>query len=190
MLAYIVRRLFLIIPTLLGIMIINFVIVQLAPGGPVEQMIAELRGEAVGATERFSGGGADVNQEVQPSGGERGSNTTYRGAQGLDPEVIAEIERMFGFDKPLHERFLLMMGNYIQFDFGESYFRDRRVVDLVLEKMPVSISIGCGQPFLSILSRSLWGWPRRHGTGAVSTSGPAVWLSSAMRCRLSSLPYF
>ncbi|WP_299394882.1 microcin C ABC transporter permease YejB [Pelagibius sp.] len=145
MLAYIVRRLFLIIPTLLGIMIINFVIVQLAPGGPVEQLIAELSGEAVGATERFSGGGADVNQQTQPSGGaagDRGSNTTYRGAQGLDPEVIKEIERMFGFDKPMHERFLLMMGNYIQFDFGESYFRDRRVVDLVIEKMPVSISLG------------------------------------------------
>ncbi|WP_422368899.1 microcin C ABC transporter permease YejB [Pelagibius sp.] len=144
MLAYIVRRLFLIIPTLLGIMIINFVIVQLAPGGPVEQMIAELSGEAVGATERFSGGGADTNQQVQQSGGggERSPNTTYRGAQGLDPEVIAKIERMFGFDKPLHERFLLMMGNYLQFDFGESYFRDRRVVDLVLEKMPVSISLG------------------------------------------------
>ncbi|WP_299620179.1 microcin C ABC transporter permease YejB [Pelagibius sp.] len=142
MLAYIVRRLFLIIPTLLGIMIINFVIVQLAPGGPVEQLIAELSGEAVGATERFSGSGADVNQQVQERGGEGGSNTTYRGAQGLDPEVIKEIERMFGFDKPMHERFLLMMGNYLRFDFGESYFRDRRVVELVLEKMPVSISLG------------------------------------------------
>ena len=142
MLAYIVRRLLLIIPTLFGIMVINFMIVQLAPGGPVEQLLAELSGEAVGATERFSGGGADVNQQARPSGGERSPNTQYRGAQGLDPEVVKDIERMFGFDKPLHERFLLMMGNYLRFDFGESYFRDRRVVDLVLEKMPVSISLG------------------------------------------------
>ena len=142
MLAYIVRRLFLIIPTLLGIMIINFVIVQLAPGGPVEQLIAELSGEAVGATERFSGSGSDLGPQPEPGSGERSANTTYRGAQGLDPEVIEEIERMFGFDKPMHERFLLMMGNYLRFDFGESYFRDRRVVDLVLEKMPVSISLG------------------------------------------------
>ena len=142
MLAYIIRRLFLIIPTLFGIMVINFVIVQLAPGGPVEQMLSELRGEAVGATERFSGGGDDSVQQPQVGAGERDVSSRYRGAQGLDPEVIKEIERMFGFDKPLHERFLLMMGNYIQFDFGESYFRDRRVVDLVLEKMPVSISLG------------------------------------------------
>lgn len=151
MLAYIARRLLLIIPTLLGIMIINFVIVQLAPGGPVEQLIAELSGEAVGATERFSGGGADTNQQVQENLGGQNSNTTYRGAQGLDPEVIAEIERMFGFDKPMHERFLLMMGNYLQFDFGESYFHDRRVVDLVLEKMPVSITIGLWTTLITYL---------------------------------------
>lgn len=151
MLAYIARRLLLIIPTLLGIMIINFVIVQLAPGGPVEQLIAELRGEAIGATERFSGGGADVNQQTQQTNSNQGSNTTYRGAQGLDPEVIKEIERMFGFDKPLHERFLLMMGNYLQFDFGESYFQERRVVDLVLEKMPVSITIGLWTTLITYL---------------------------------------
>ena len=142
MTAYIIRRLFLIIPTLFGIMVINFAIVQLAPGGPVEQMLAELRGEAVGATERFSGGGSDAAQQPQASAGERDVSSRYRGAQGLDPEVVKEIERMFGFDKPMHERFLSMIGNYVVFDFGESYFRDRRVVDLVLEKMPVSISLG------------------------------------------------
>lgn len=151
MLAYIARRLLLIIPTLLGIMIINFVIVQLAPGGPVEQLIAELQGEAVGATERFSGGGADVGQQAQQTNSNQGSNTTYRGAQGLDPEVIKEIERMFGFDKPMHERFFLMMGNYLQFDFGESYFQERRVVDLVLEKMPVSITIGLWTTLITYL---------------------------------------
>ena len=142
MLPYIIRRLLLIIPTLFGIMVVNFVIVQFAPGGPVEQMLAELRGEAVGATERFSGGGADSVQQPQVGAGERDVSSRYRGAQGLDPEVVKEIERMFGFDKPMHERFFLMIGNYAQFDFGESYFRDRRVVDLVLEKMPVSISLG------------------------------------------------
>ncbi len=142
MLPYIIRRLLLIIPTLFGIMVVNFVIVQFAPGGPVEQMLAELRGEAVGATERFSGGGADSVQQSQAGAGERDVSSRYRGAQGLDPEVVKEIERMFGFDKPMHERFFLMIGNYAQFDFGESYFRDRRVVDLVLEKMPVSISLG------------------------------------------------
>ena len=144
MLAYIIRRLILIVPTLLGIMILNFLIVQLAPGGPVEQMLAQLQGEAVEATARVSGGQGDIQGGQQQQGELGGSQNTskYRGAQGLHPEVIAEIEKMFGFDKPLHERFLLMMGNYIKFDFGDSYFRDQRVVDLVIDKLPVSISIG------------------------------------------------
>jgi len=147
MLAYIVRRLLLIVPTLLGIMIINFAVVQFAPGGPVEQIIAQLSGDAVGATARI-GGSSGSETGVGQSGGQAttaaGSAATskYRGAQGLDPEFIAELERQFGFDKPLHERFLLMIGNYLRFDFGESYFRDRRVIDLVLDKLPVSISLG------------------------------------------------
>jgi microcin C transport system permease protein len=144
MTAYIVRRLLLIIPTLIGIMLVNFAIVQLAPGGPVEQMLAQLQGEAVGATERFTGGRGDVQRapgEGQSSA--RGDTTSkYRGAQGLDPALVKEIERMFGFDKPMHERFLIMMRNYATFDFGESYFRDRKVIDLLLDKMPVSISLG------------------------------------------------
>jgi len=144
MLAYIIRRLLLIIPTLLGIMVINFVVVQLAPGGPVEQMIAQLQGEAVDATARVSGSGGDAPGGARPSGAERTSDVTsrYRGAQGLDPEIILEIERMFGFDKPAHERFLIMMRNYLTFDFGQSFFRDQTVFDLVLDKMPVSISLG------------------------------------------------
>ena len=141
MLAYIVRRLLLIIPTLFGIMVINFVVIQFAPGGPVEQLIAQLQGEAVDATARFTGSQGDVAQS-QASGQQSAATSKYRGAQGLDPEVILEIERMFGFDKPLHERFFTMIGNYLRFDFGESYFRDRRVIDLVLEKLPVSISLG------------------------------------------------
>ena len=140
MLAYIFRRLLLIIPTLLGIMIINFIIVQAAPGGPVEQMIAQITGTAVQATARVSGGGGGETA-AKPKATTNGSSK-YRGAQGLPPEMIKEIEKQFGFDKPAHERFIHMIGNYMVFDFGDSFFRDRKVIDLVLDKMPVSISIG------------------------------------------------
>ena len=136
MLAYIIRRLLLIIPTLFGIMLINFAIVQFAPGGPVEQIIAQVTGTAVQATARFAGSGG----EVATSSG--GSGERYRGAQGLDPGFVKELEKLYGFDKPAPERFWLMMKQYVQFDFGRSFFRDRSVVDLVLEKMPVSISLG------------------------------------------------
>ena len=144
MLAYIVRRLLLIIPTLIGIMVINFVIVQAAPGGPIEQMLAQLQGTGVDATARIGGtsGGSDLPPQAQQSGGGEQITGRYRGAQGLDPEFIKQLEKQFGFDKPMHERFLQMMGNYLVFDFGTSYFRDQRVVDLVLDKMPVSISLG------------------------------------------------
>jgi microcin C transport system permease protein len=140
MTAYIIRRLLLIIPTLLGIMVINFVVIQLAPGGPVEQAIAQLTGEGAQITERITRSGTGEALQV----GTKAQDVTsrYRGAQGLDPDFIAELEKRFGFDKPMHERFILMMGNYLVFDFGESFFRDRKVVDLVLEKMPVSISLG------------------------------------------------
>ncbi|MEM6617414.1 MAG: microcin C ABC transporter permease YejB [Pseudomonadota bacterium] len=150
--AYILRRLLLMIPTLLGIMLVSFIIVQFAPGGPVERVIAQLQGTDVSATERISGGGGDfAGQEAQQpgSGADANINSKYRGAQGLDPEFIAELEEQFGFDKPAHERFLLMLGNYIRFDFGESYFRDISVIDLVLEKMPVSISLGLWMTLIS-----------------------------------------
>jgi len=136
--AYIFRRLLLIIPTLAGIMIINFVIVQAAPGGPVEQTLAKMRGEAVSATARVSG--SDAADGVGSSG--NSSSSKYRGAQGLDPDIIQDIEKLYGFDKPPLERFLKMMGSYVRFDFGESFFRDTKVIDLVKEKMPVSISLG------------------------------------------------
>ena len=139
MIAYIIRRLALIIPTLLGIMTLNFFVIQIAPGGPVEQMIAKLQGTEVSSTERISGGGEDIKQS---SGSKAGGESKYRGAQGLDPELVQEIERMYGFDKPIHVRFLEMLRNYLVFDFGESFFRDRKVTDLILEKMPVSISLG------------------------------------------------
>jgi microcin C transport system permease protein len=139
MLAYIVRRLLLIVPTLLGIMILNFVIVQAAPGGPVEQMISKITGMGVEATARIGGQAGGEVGKAPPPGAEAGK---YRGARGLDPEFVKQIERQFGFDKPAHERFLMMLSSYVRFDFGNSYFRDRSVIDLVLDKMPVSISLG------------------------------------------------
>ncbi len=139
MLAYIIRRLLLVIPTLLGIMVLNFAIIQAAPGGPVEQMISQLKGKSVDATARISG---STGEGGSASYSGAGSGGKYRGAQGLDPELIAEIEKMYGFDKPPMERFFEMMRKYIMFDFGESFFRDRKVTDLVMEKMPVSISLG------------------------------------------------
>jgi len=146
MFAYIVRRVLLMIPTLLGIMLINFAIVQFAPGGPVEQLIAQITGTDAAATARIGGGGgAEVgggSAQGARTADAGGASSKYRGAQGLDPAFIASLEKQFGFDKPLHERFLLMLGNYVQFDFGKSYFRDETVVNLVLEKMPVSISLG------------------------------------------------
>ncbi len=147
MLAYIARRLALILPTLLGIMVINFVVVQFAPGGPVEQVIAQVTGTAVDATARLSGtaGGGELSggsptPGVLGASGDAGAK--YRGAQGLDPAFIKKIEQQFGFDKPAHERFFLMLGNFARLDFGESYFRSRPVIDLIVEKLPVSISLG------------------------------------------------
>jgi microcin C transport system permease protein len=154
MLAYVVRRLLLIIPTLFGIMVINFVVIQTAPGGPVEQLIQQLTKGGVGAdvTARVSGTGTgDVvrGSETRASAGE--GTSQYRGARGLDPEFVKQIERMYGFDKPMYERFFQMIGQYLRFDFGTSYFRDQSVVDLVLEKMPVSISIGLWTTLLTYL---------------------------------------
>jgi microcin C transport system permease protein len=131
--SYILRRLALIIPTLLGIMLLNFLIVQAAPGGPVEQMIAEIEGFGSGALDRASGGG---------SGGEVSGGSDSRASQGLPPELLEEIRVMYGFDKPPHERFLKMIGDYATFDFGESFYRQQTVTELIVDKMPVSISLG------------------------------------------------
>ena len=168
--AYVLRRLALILPTLLGIMALNFVLVQFAPGGPIEQILAEVEeGAHGGATERFAGGG-------DSGGGDQGQqgDIGYRGAQGMDPEFIAELEVQFGFARivcaegyegepdvaaeacekqpiPLVERFFIMMGNYLTFDFGESFYRSIDVIDLILEKMPVSISLGLWTTLLAYL---------------------------------------
>ncbi|MGO6682858.1 microcin C ABC transporter permease YejB [Rhizobium leguminosarum] len=134
--AYVIRRLLLMIPTIVGIMAISFIVIQFAPGGPVEQVIAQLTGQADGADQRLSGGGDLMGD----GGGDEGSR--YRGAQGLDPELIAKLEKQFGFDKPPLTRFLEMMWNYSRFDFGESFFRNTSVLELIKEKLPVSISLG------------------------------------------------
>jgi len=139
MLNYILRRLLLMIPTLLGIMLVSFVVIQFVPGGPVERMIAELQGHGSEATSRFSGGGSS---DFAAGGGATGEQSNYRGAQGLDPEFIKELEKMYGFDKPAPERFMIMLKNYATFDLGTSYYRDVSVIDLMIEKMPVSISLG------------------------------------------------
>ncbi|MBX9458169.1 MAG: microcin C ABC transporter permease YejB [Rhizobium sp.] len=141
---YILRRLALIIPTLVGIMLLSFIVVQFAPGGPVEQIIAELTGQD-SSGDRLTGGN-EINS-FDTGGGELSSR--YRGAQGLDPEFIKKLEAQFGFDKPAHERFLEMMWNYARFDFGESFFRNESVIDLIIDKMPVSISLGLWVMLLS-----------------------------------------
>ncbi|UTM56038.1 microcin C ABC transporter permease YejB [Photobacterium sp. CCB-ST2H9] len=141
MTAYIIRRLLLVIPTLWAIITINFFVIQIAPGGPVEQAVAQLEGHTSGIMERFTGGG----QEVKPSGttqGEGNGSSGYRGSRGLDPEVVAEIRKQFGFDKPMWERYVDMLTNYATFNFGESLFRGGNVIDLIIERLPVSISLG------------------------------------------------
>jgi len=152
MLAYIVRRLLLIIPTILGIMLVSFLVIQFAPGGPVEQAIAQLTGADVSTSDRLNRSGGETFRQNNPSGS--GFDTTssrYRGAQGLDPQIIKDLEKQFGFDKPAHERFLLLIWNYARFDFGRSYFHDARVLDLILQKMPVSISLGLWLTLLTYL---------------------------------------
>ncbi len=140
--SYLLRRLLLVIPTLFGIMLINFAIVQVVPGGPVEQMIAQISGTAVESTARFSGSNeGEINQDINIDNF-LSNDSKYRGAQGLDPDIIKEIEQMYGMDKPAHQRFIKMIRDYITFDFGESFFRDQKVTSLVLDKMPVSISLG------------------------------------------------
>ena len=154
MAAYIIRRLLLMIPTLFGIMLVSFVVIQLAPGGPVERIIAQLSGADTGASSRVSGSpGGDFGGRMGAEGAASvdGGTSRYRGAQGLDPEFIKRLEQQFGFDKPAYERFFLMLWNYSRFDFGKSYFRDISIIDLIKEKLPVSISLGLWMTLLVYL---------------------------------------
>ena len=149
MAAYILRRLLLIVPTLLGIMLVNFLVIQAAPGGPVEQAIAHLQGTAVDPTARLSG--MDSAEGSAKSTTTSGVNSRYRGAQGLDPELILSLEKMYGFDKPAYERFWMMLKDYATLDFGDSFFSDRSVLSLILEKLPVSISLGLWTTLLTYM---------------------------------------
>ena len=153
MTAYIIRRILFMIPTIFGIMLVSFVVVQFAPGGPVERVIAQLSGTDTGATSRISGspGGDFGARGAVQSGAQLDINSKYRGAQGLDPEFIKSLEKQFGFDKPAYERFFIMLWNYPRFDFGKSYFRDVSVLQLIKEKLPVSISLGIWMTLLSYL---------------------------------------
>jgi microcin C transport system permease protein len=139
MTAYIARRILLMIPTLLGILFVSFVVVQFAPGGPVERVIAQLSGADTGGNSRISGGGSDFGARGLPGVSGDAVGSKYRGAQGLDPEFVKSLEKQFGFDKPAPERFALMLWNFARFDFGKSYFRDVSVLQLIKEKLPVSM---------------------------------------------------
>jgi microcin C transport system permease protein len=139
--AYIARRLLLMIPTLFGIMLINFAVIQFLPGGPIEQLLAEMRGEG-NVTQRFTGESAGELRGAQPQAAGDSATSAYRGARGLDPELLRDLERQFGLDKPAGERFWIMLRSYLTFDFGRSWFRDKPVMALIAEKLPVSISLG------------------------------------------------
>jgi microcin C transport system permease protein len=154
MAAYIIRRLLLMIPTLLGILFVSFVVVQFAPGGPVERVIAQLSGSDTGATSRIGGSGSgDFGSRGSLQGGSSvdAVSSKYRGAQGLDPEFIKNLEKQFGFDKPAYERFFIMLKNFATFDFGKSYFRDVSVMQLIKEKLPVSMSLGIWMTLITYL---------------------------------------
>ncbi len=146
MAAYIAKRLLLMIPTLFGILFFTFLIVQFLPGGPVERIIAQITGTDVSATARIGGTeGGDFGVSGRTQSGNAADSSVsskYRGAQGLDPEFIKQLEKQFGLDRPAHERFAKLIWDYIRFDLGESYYRNISVIDLIIEKMPVSISLG------------------------------------------------
>jgi microcin C transport system permease protein len=177
MTAYIIRRLLLMIPTLIGIMFVSFVIVQFAPGGPIERVIAVLSGADTGAGARTGGSGSDFGSRGQPGAGFNDTSSKYRGAQGLDPEFIKRLEVQFGFDKPAYQRFFMMLWDYTRFDFGKSYFRDVSVLQLVREKLPVSISLGVWLTLMTYLISIPLGIRKAVSDGSrfdVATSGVII----------------
>src|SRR6266436_130798 len=150
--AYIARRILLMFPTLLGILFVSFIVVQFAPGGPVERVIAQLSGADTGGSSRISGSSTgDFGARVPTGAASDVVNSKYRGAQGLDPDFVKNLEKQFGFDKPAPERFALMLWNFSRFDFGKSYFRDVSVIQLIKEKLPVSMSLGIWMTLLTYL---------------------------------------
>ncbi len=181
MLSYIFRRLLLIIPTLLGIMTINFFIVQTSPGGPVEKMILQLNDQQSTALQRVSGQG-NTDMQSSSSNIKDNSSVKYKGSSGLDPQLIKDIEKLYGFDKPIWERYLLMLKNYATFDFGESFFRNATVLDLIKEKLPVSISLGVWSTLLIYLISIPLGIKKalKHGSKFDIYSSSAVIIGSAI----------
>ena len=152
MAAYLVRRLLLMIPTLFGILLVAFVVVQFAPGGPIERVLAQMSGQDTGATSRIGGSGGDLGARQLQGGGQLDAvNSRYRGAQGMDPAFIKKLEKQYGFDKPAYVRFFILVKNYLMFDFGDSFFRSISVIDLIKEKLPVSISLGLWMTLLTYL---------------------------------------
>jgi microcin C transport system permease protein len=179
MLAYIGRRLLLIVPTLFGIMVVNFAIIQFAPGGPIDVMIARAKGTAVEATARVTGSGGETVRggTVERGGGAAaptGTTSQYRGARGLDPDFIKQLEKQYGFDQPAWRRFLTMLRNYLVLDFGTSFFRDQPVLRLIAEKLPVSISLGLWTTLLVYLISIPLGIAKAVRDG----SGFDVWTSA------------
>ena len=133
--SYVVRRLMLIVPTLFGVLLVNFAIIQAAPGGPVDQAISRLQGMDASATAGIGGG--SVSNSIN-----HGQQSSFDASRGIDPELLAELNKQFGFDKPAHERFFTMLGDYLTFDFGESFYQDVPVIDLIIDRLPVSLSLG------------------------------------------------
>ena len=164
LLNYIFKRILLMIPTLFGIMLINFVIIQAAPGGPVQQILSKMRGQSSDIDMRFGGGDDMLGGATAGFGGDHSSS--YKGAHGIDPAFIKDLEKQFGFDKKAHERFFLMIKNYLTFDFGKSYFRNKSVVSLVKDKLSVSISLGLWTTFFVYLISIPLGISKvvRHGS--------------------------
>lgn len=178
--AYIIRRLLLIIPTLLGIMTINFFIVQTSPGGPVEKMVLRLSGDNSSTLDRVTGGGdGDIKSQ---DNADTSSKKTYQGANGLDPELIKDIEKLYGFDKPLWQRYLLMIKNYSTFSFGDSFFKNANVLELIKEKLPISISLGVWSTLLIYLISIPLGIKKalKHGSRFDIYSSSIVIIGSAI----------
>lgn len=158
---YILKRLMLMVPTLLGIMFVNFMVIQAAPGGPIEQIMARLRHQGSDVDLRMGGGGDTFSH-----GSDHTAESTYRGSQGIDPAFIQDLEQQFGFDKPMLERFGVLVKNYISFDLGKSYFRETAVTQMIAEKLPVSISLGAWTTFFVYLISLPLGISKAHREGS------------------------
>ena len=184
MFAYILRRILLMIPTIFGIMAVSFAIVQFVPGGPVERVIAQLQGADQGSTAGFGGGGGG---QIGAPGMQAGADISsrYRGSQGLDPKFIKELEKQYGFDKPAWERFWILVRDYATFNFGKSYYRDAPVLQLIKEKLPVSISLGLWMTLISYAISIPLGIRKAVRDGSRFDTGPRRWSSSATRSRAS-----